>query len=200
MSNTTMTLDRSDARKAMIDSQLRTSGVNEEYILARMMAVGREDHLPAEKAGLAYIDRSISLGENAALASPLFYGKLLVEAAPRPTDRVLVVEGGTEYLSELVSPLVSEIAAVSAIDAKNGKLPDGSFSLVLIDGAIEELPQALADAVEEDGRIVSGIVLRQVTRLASGRKVAGHLALEPVEDIGIPVLHMFDRPKTWTFS
>ena len=41
------------ARRAMIDSQLRTSGVNEEYVLARMFAVPREDFLPAEKAAQA---------------------------------------------------------------------------------------------------------------------------------------------------
>ena len=47
--------DTSIARKAMIDSQLRTSGVNEEFVLGRMNAVPREDFLPDDKAGLAYI-------------------------------------------------------------------------------------------------------------------------------------------------
>ena len=43
MSTMTDTLaDSKTARRAMIDSQLRTSGVNEEYVLARMLAVPRE--------------------------------------------------------------------------------------------------------------------------------------------------------------
>ncbi len=199
MSNTTMTRDTSTARKAMIDSQLRTSGVNEEYVLARMMAVPREDFLPADKAGLAYIDRSVALGDDAHLASPLFYGKLLLEAAPRPVDRVLVVEGGTGYLETLIAPLVDTVTTVSVTDAAKGKLPDGAYSLILIDGAIEALPDALGKALEDDGRIVSGLMLRQVTRLASGRKIAGQVSLQPVEDLGIPVLHAFDKPKSWTF-
>jgi protein-L-isoaspartate(D-aspartate) O-methyltransferase len=41
------------ARRAMIDSQLRTSGINEEYVLARMLAVPREDFLPADRASVA---------------------------------------------------------------------------------------------------------------------------------------------------
>ena len=187
------------ARKAMIDSQLRTSGVNEEFALARMMAVPREDFLPADKAELAYIDRSVSLGTDAHLASPLFYGKLLLEAAPRKDDSVLIVEGGTGYLAELVRPLVASVTTVSVEDAAKGALPEGRFSLVLVDGAVEQLPEAFADALEDGGRAVSGLLLRAVTRLASGRKVAGQLTLEPVEDIGVPVLTAFNRPKGWTF-
>jgi protein-L-isoaspartate(D-aspartate) O-methyltransferase len=201
---TAMTTARSEtrpdslvARRAMIDSQLRTSGVNEEYVLARMIAVPREAHLPAEKAALAYIDRAVSLGAEGHLASPLFYGKLLVEAAPTPGDRVLVVSGGTGYLAALAQPLVAELTAISAAEAQG---VSGSYSLILIDGAIEKLPDSLAGALAEGGRIVTGMVLRQVTRLASGRKVGGQVALAPVEDLGIPVLHAFDVPKGWTFA
>ncbi|MDP4604835.1 MAG: protein-L-isoaspartate O-methyltransferase, partial [Erythrobacter sp.] len=34
----------------------------------------------------------------------------------------------------------------------------------------------------------------------SGRKVAGQVNLQPLEDLGIPVLHAFDAPKRWTFA
>jgi protein-L-isoaspartate(D-aspartate) O-methyltransferase len=199
-----MTLDETTgtatARKAMIDSQLRTSGVNEEFALARMNAVPREDFLPEDKASLAYIDRSIAIDADAHLASPLFYGKLLLEAAPSSSDRVLVVEGGTGYLTELLRPLVGDIATISAKDAAGGTALDGTYSLIVVDGAVESLSQGLVDALEEEGRIVSGLLLRGVTRLAAGRKIVGHLSLEPVEDLGIPVLHAFDQPKRWTFS
>ncbi len=200
MDTMSTTRDSDTARKAMIDSQLRTSGVNEEFVLARMINVAREDFLPDDKSSLAYIDRAVAIGPNAFLASPLFYGKLLLEAAPKPTDRVLVVEGGTGYLAALTAPLVADVTCVSAADAAAGKLPDGEFSLILIDGAIEQLPGALADIVAENGLIVSGLLLREVSRLASGRKVAGQISLSPVEDIGIPVLTAFNRPKGWTFS
>jgi protein-L-isoaspartate(D-aspartate) O-methyltransferase len=205
MNDMTSTLPQPDtrtARRAMIDSQLRTSGVNEEYVLARMLAVPREDFLPADKASVAYIDRAVALGANqsgGALAAPLFYGKLLLEAAPAPDERVLVVEGGTGYLAALLRPLVAELTAISAADAAKGK-GEGTYSLIVIDGAIEALPDALAALLADGGRIVTGLVLRQVTRLAAGRKVAGQINLLAVEDLGIPVLHAFDAPKRWTFA
>ncbi len=189
------------ARRAMIDSQLRTSGVNEEYVLARMLAVPREDFLPEDKASVAYIDRTIALGEGGHLAAPLFYGKLLIEAAPARDDRVLVVDGGSGYLPALLGPLVRRVDAVSAAEAAMlGGVVEGSYSLIVIDGAIEQLPDALAARLVEDGRIVTGLVLRQVTRLASGRKVGGKVNLQPIEDLGIPVLRAFVAPKGWTFA
>lgn len=197
---TTTLPDFAIARRAMIDSQLRTSGVNEEYVLARMLSVPREDFLPADKAALAYIDRAVTLGAGQALAAPLFYGKLLVEAAPAPQMRALVVEGGTGYLAALLSPLVAELVTLSAADAAVGRVAGGPFSLIVIDGAVEHLPDTLAAHLDENGRIVTGLVLRQVTRLASGRKVSGQVNLLPIEDLGIPVLHAFDTPKTWTFA
>ena len=200
MSTMTTTLpDTQIARRAMIDSQLRTSGVNEEYALARMLAVPREDFLPADKAAQAYIDRAVSLGEQGHLAAPLFYGKLLLEAAPAPTDRVLVVSGGTGYLAALIAPLVGTVTQVSAAEAAD-LTGAGEYDLVVIDGAIEQLPEGLAAALADNGRIVTGLVLRQVTRLASGRKIAGQVNLQPVEDLGIPVLAAFNAPKRWTFA
>jgi protein-L-isoaspartate(D-aspartate) O-methyltransferase len=200
MSIMTTTLpDSATARRAMIDSQLRTSGVNEEYVLARMLTVPREDFLPADKAALAYIDRMVTLGDGKALAAPLFYGKLLMEAAPTPDDRALVVEGGTGYLAALLRPLVGELVTISAAEGATAT-GTGGFSLVVIDGAVEQLPDGLIAQLSEDGRIATGLLLRQVTRLASGRMVGGKVNLQPVEDLGIPVLHAFDAPKGWTFA
>jgi protein-L-isoaspartate(D-aspartate) O-methyltransferase len=80
-----------------------------------------------------------------------------------------------------------------------GKLKKGAYSLILIDGAIEQLPDNIAAAVTEDGRVVSGLVERGVTRLAVGRKAAGSIAWLPLAEIGIPVLPEFSAPKRWSF-
>lgn len=191
--------DSKTARRAMIDSQLRTSGVNEEYVLARMLAVPREDFLPAAKAAQAYIDRAVSLGEGGHLAAPLFYGKLLLEAAPTPDARVLVVSGGTGYLAALIAPLAGSVTEITAAEAA-ALQGAGEYDLVVIDGAIEQLPEGLAAALADNGRIVTGLVLRQVTRLASGARIAGTVSLKPLEDLGIPVLTAFAAPSRWTFA
>lgn len=194
-----MTTDMTAARKAMIDSQLRTSGVNEPFVLARMGAVAREDFVPEGARSIAYMDRAIPLGEGRHLAAPLVHGKMLAEARPTQGDSVLVVESGSGYLAELLRPLVGKLDTKSVEEVASGKKGRKAYSLIMVDGAIEHMPESLAKQLEEGGRIMTGLVLRGVTRLATGRKVAGQVTLRPLAEIGIPVLAEFDRPKEWSF-
>ncbi|MEZ5681010.1 MAG: protein-L-isoaspartate O-methyltransferase [Erythrobacter sp.] len=190
--------DFTTARRAMIDSQLRTSGVNEGFVIERMGAVAREDFVPDALRSTAYMDRAIRLGDGKALPAPIFHGMMLAEAQPTASDDVLVIDGGSGYLAALVEPLVSSLRVMTPEEAVGGR-KKGAYSLVLIDGAVEHLPPSIAKLVAEGGRIVTGIVDRGVTRLATGRKAAGSLALLPLAEIGVPRMHQFDRPASWSF-
>lgn len=187
------------ARRAMVDSQLRTSGVNEEFVLARMLSVPREDHVPAHAKGTAYIDRAITLDNGRRLAAPLFYGMVLEEAQPKLEDAVLVVDAGSGYLPALVKPLVGRIDVISPEDAAGANRKRSTYSLILIDGAVEQLPDSLAKRLDTGGRIVTGVSKAGVTRLATGRKSGTDIALLPLAEIGIPRLTEFDTEKAWSF-
>ncbi len=186
------------ARRAMIDSQLRTSGVNEPWVLNAMARVPREDFLPAEARASAYIDRAVPLGEGRFLAAPVVHGMMLSEARPTTADTMLLVGDGQGYLAALLAPLVGAIDAIAPADAVSKKRKS-AYSLIVIDGAIEELPATLAAQLAEGGRIVTGLVLRGVTRLAAGRKTAGEVALLPLAELGVPVLPEFAAAKRWSF-
>lgn len=185
------------ARRAMIESQLRTSGVNDPAVLAAMASVPREDYVPSAMREAAYIDRAIPLGNDRALAAPLVHGRMLVEAAPTSRDKALVVIDGNGYLAAVLRPLVGTLDTIAPGDAATPG--DGDYSLIVIDGAVEVLPEALCARLADNGRIVTGTVIRGVTRLAIGRKAGGEVALLPLAEIGIPVLPEFAAPKRWSF-
>jgi protein-L-isoaspartate(D-aspartate) O-methyltransferase len=169
----------SAARRAMIDSQLRTSGVNEPWVLEAMNAVPREDFVPQNARAAAYTDRAVPLGNGRFLAAPL----------------IVSASGG--YLAALVKPLVGALDVKDVADV--GKLKKSAYSLMLIDGAIEELPAGIAAALADGGRIVSGLVTNGVTQLAVGTKAAGAVSWLPLAEIGIPVLPEFAAPRRWSF-
>ena len=184
------------ARRAMIDSQLRTCGVNEPWVLAAMASLPREHFVPAAARDAAYIDRAIPLDDGHFLAAPLVHARMLAEGAPDKATRALVVTAGSTYLAELLRPLVASLDAVPV-----GSAPQGSgYDLILVDGAAEVLDDALVAALAEGGRIVTGLAERGVTRLAIGRKVGGALSLVSLAEIGIPVLAEYAAPRRWSFS
>ena len=200
----TIALDRpvaghETARKAMIDSQLRTSGVNAEFVLRRMGAVERERFVPESARGFAYIDRAVPLGNGRFLAAPVVHGMMLQEARPGAADRALLVDGGSGYLAELLRPLVGSLEVVSIEDATKATRQGGEFTLLVVDGAVEHLPEALVRRLADDARIVTGLVENGITRLAIGRKAGGQVALLPLAELGMPVLPEFALPKGWSF-
>lgn len=183
----------------MIDSQLRTSGVNAEPVLRRMADVAREDFVPESARGFAYIDRAIALGGGRHLAAPVVHGMMLQEARPGPGDKALLVDGGSGYLAELLRPLVGSLEVLSPAEAIAGSRKGGDITLLVIDGAIGQLPDELGCRLADGARAVAGVVEDGITRLAIGRKAGDTVALLPLAELGIPVLPEFAVPKGWSF-
>lgn len=194
----TKPLDFAAARKAMLDSQLRTCGVNAPFVLRRMGSVAREDFAPADAHGFCYMDRSIALPGGATLAQPVAHGKILELAHPKPTDSVLVVDNSAGYLTALIEPLAAKVTTATPQEAAAGK-KRGSFDLIVVDGAIEACPPALAKRLASGGRIVCGLVRNGVTSLAEGRSSGKDIAFRTVDAIALPQLAAFDTPKGWSF-
>ena len=187
------------ARRAMLDSQLRPSGVSEPIVLERMGTVAREAFVPPAMAAAAYSDRAVPLGEGRYLAAPLFHGLLLQEARLVPSDTVCIVSADGRYLAALVEPLVANVRVLSPAEVLAGEAGGEPASLLLIDGAAESFPPALAALVREDGRVVGGMLEDGVARLAAGERLGDTLTLLPIIEMGIPRLPQFDKPRTWRF-
>jgi len=184
------------ARRAMVDSQLRVSGINDAAILAAFLAVPREDFVPAARRPVAYADRAVTLEDGAVLAPALTYGQMLTAAEPAADDSVLVIGAPGGYLTALAQQLAANVTLVPVSgDWANA----GTHSLVLIDGAIEEVPAALAAVVTAEGRLVTGVVERGVTRLALGRKVGDALALTVLAEADFAPLAAFAARPKWSF-
>lgn len=182
----------------MIDSQLRTQGVNAEWVLRRMADVPREQFVPASAQGYAYIDRAIALEGGCKLPAPVVQGMMLQEARPTPADKALVVDSAG-YLSELVRPLVGSLEVVAPGDAAAKPRKGGEITLLLIDGAAEQLPESLVRRLADGARVITGVLDNGITRLAVGRKAAGEVTLLPLAELGMPALPEFAAPKAWSF-
>jgi protein-L-isoaspartate(D-aspartate) O-methyltransferase len=170
------------ARTHMVDNQLRTNDVTDHGILDAMGKVPRERFVPASKRCIAYSDSDIplSLGDTQRyLMKPHVFAKLVQLAAVRKDDVVLCVGCATGYgvavLAELAGSVVGleetaeataaasdllvdlgiENAAVVDGDLVTGAASEGPYDVIVIDGAIEELPDALTAQMKDGGRLVA---------------------------------------------
>jgi protein-L-isoaspartate(D-aspartate) O-methyltransferase len=208
-------------RMAMVASQLRTTAVNDERVVAAMAEVPRERFLPGVRPELSYRDALVPLGQRREANTPMATGKLLTEAYLRRTDRVLLIGAAGGYAAACLSPIVTEVVAVEAdaalaasarealaplgnVTLVEGPLAEGApghpaFDVLMIDGAVESLPEALADQVKVGGRIVAGLADRGLTRLAFGVRTEAGVGLQAFADVACPVLPGFARAKQFAF-
>lgn len=212
--------DTQAMRHLMVASQLRPTGVSDERVVAAMATIPRERFLPAALRELAYRDTAIALGRGRYANLPMAIGRLLTEADLLAGDRVLLIGAAGGYTAAVLAGIVAEVTAVEedadllalARDALAGTpnvqlveaplsagVPAGApYDVLVVDGAVEELPADLIAQVAPGGRVVTGLIDRRVVRLASGRRTAG-FALHPFVDCDCTPLPGFKRAKPFQF-
>jgi protein-L-isoaspartate(D-aspartate) O-methyltransferase len=186
--------DFANMRRAMVDSQLRTSGVTDAWVLAAMGSMARENFVPENARSTAYMDRSIPLADGKVLNPPVATALMLQAAEVNVEDNILFVGEPKGYVAALLATRAS-VTAIENADAPKS----GDFSLIFIDGAVEDLPDALVAAAQEGARVVTGLVERGVTSLASGIVRGGKVALRRFTDSEIAPLPQFARKREFVF-
>lgn len=206
-------------RRAMVESQLRTTGVSDARVVAAMATVPRERFVPAERHALAYMDRPIALGGGRELNLPEATGKLLTAAQIGPDDHILVVGAGSGYTAALAAELArsvvaleenealaeaAETAVAGRVQLVRGALVEGwaaaaPYDVVLIDGLVEHVPDALPAQLADGGRLACAILDRGASRLAIGRKTGAAFGLDLFADCEASPLPGFAKPKTFVF-
>ena len=208
--------DFSLARRAMVDNQLRPQGVTDRGVLAAMGKVERERFVPENVRAMAYFDRPLRLSRGRAMMPPAELGRLLSEIQPKAGERALVIGSGTGYSAAVLQEIGLNVVALEsdealAASAKEagvagvaGELEKGwakgaPYDLILIDGAVEEIPAALAKQLAPDGRLAGAIDDRGVTRLIVGSSSNGAIGWRSIADADVDTLPGFERPRAFTF-
>jgi protein-L-isoaspartate(D-aspartate) O-methyltransferase len=213
-----------DARKRMVDSQIRPNRVTDPRILAAMRRLPREDFLPLSVRALAYADEDVALGNGRYLMEPMVLARMLQAAALRDNERVLVVGAATGYGAAVLAACGCRVTALEddaallpiaesvlmrqapSVTLVSGPLPAGwqataPYDLILIEGSVPEIPANLASQIQqESGRIVGAIRHEGgVTQAVQGEETGSGLGLSILFDCGTPPLPSFRKAASFAF-
>jgi protein-L-isoaspartate(D-aspartate) O-methyltransferase len=207
-------------RRAMIANQLRTTGTNDPRVLAAIGEVPRERFVPPDRLALAYADALVPLKPGRDLNNPMALGRLLTEASPREGEQAMVIGAATGYAAAILSRLVGRVVAVEEdaelaafarealagypVELIEGPLGEGHsgaapYDLILIDGAVEQVPDALVAQLADEGRLAAAMLEDGVSRLSIGRKAGEGFGTAAFSDAAAAILPGFARPRTFTF-
>jgi protein-L-isoaspartate(D-aspartate) O-methyltransferase len=208
--------DYAAARGAMVENQLRPVGVTDPAVIDAMSEIERERFVPDEVRPLAYGDRAVPLGDGRFLSPPSVTGVLLTQMAAEPGQRALIVGAGTGYSAAVLTRMGLDVVALESsaalatrarelgVAVVEGPLEAGwrkgaPYRHILFDGAIEFIPDAIVDQLDEGGRLGAALLDRSISRLIVGRKSGGAFGYLSLADAGTPALPGFARPPIFTF-
>jgi protein-L-isoaspartate(D-aspartate) O-methyltransferase len=208
--------DFAAAREAMVESQLRPQGVTDPAVLEAMGTIPRERFLPSHTRPLAYVDRAVAMNATRFLSAPTVLGQVLTQMMAERGQRALVVGTGSGYSAAVLVAMGLQVVALESdsglaaaareqgIEVVEGPLeagwPKGSpYDQILIDGAVEIIPDQIIEQLADGGRLGAAIVDRGITRLVVGRKAGGAFGTLSFGDAGVPALPGFSRSKAFTF-
>jgi len=213
------------ARRNMVDGQLRPNRVTNAQLLAAIGDLPRERFLPAGLRSVAYADDDVPLGNGRFLMEPMVLARLIQTLQPLPGDKALVVASGAGYGAALLARLVKAVVAVESdaslagsaeqtignlgitnVQTVVGKMEEGwaaqaSYDVILIEGAVQKVPEAILEQLAEGGRL--GTVIAAPTGMLGVAqlvvKEGGVTSGRPLFDAGTPPLPGFAAPPRFTF-
>ncbi len=218
-------MDYALARLNMVESQIRTNKVTDPGVVGAFEGVPRENFVPKSKRGIAYADEALDIGSGRYLLEPMVLARLIQAASPLPGDVALDVACGTGYATALLSRLVSTVVGVddaadlvergngilSELEIDNAALVVGPlgvgyakqapYNVILVNGAVETLPEALFDQLADGGRLVTvegGTVVGPGVAVLH-QKLGGHVGKRILFDAGTPMLQGFKRVPSFVF-
>lgn len=166
-------------RTMMVDTQVRPNDVTKFPVIEAMLAIPREEFVPASRRAVAYSGENLAIGEGRVMLEPRTLAKMVDGLDIQPGDLVLDLACGYGYSAAVIARMAEAVVAIEddaemAAEAEKrladadvfnvavlhgplteGNARQGPYDAILIEGAVEEVPPAILDQLKEGGRIAA---------------------------------------------
>jgi len=214
--------DYAARRAVMGDTHVRPSDVTKFPLIDAMMSVPREAFVPVELREAAYMGENIDLGGGRVILDPRILGKMLDALDIQADELVLDVGCALGYSSAVMARVAEAVVAVEEdaemareapgllsengadnVILQEGPLVQGApehgpYDVVVLQGAVEHLPEALSDQVKEGGRIACLFMEGALGAVRIGYRIDGEISWRFAFNAGAPVLPGFERHAAFT--
>lgn len=211
--------DFAERRTMMVDTQVRPNDVTKFPVIEAMLTIPREDFVPAARRAVAYSGENLDLGRGRVLLEPRTLAKLVDALDIQPEDLVLDLGCGYGYSAAVVARMAEAVVAIEddadmAAEAETrlaeagvynvavlnaalteGAADQGPYDVVLIEGAVEEIPAAIADQLKEGGRIAALFSEGSLGVARLGQKLNGRINWRYAFNAHAPLLPGFTRER-----
>ncbi|WP_405403825.1 protein-L-isoaspartate O-methyltransferase family protein [Paracoccus sp. Ld10] len=166
-------------RTTMVDTQVRPSDVTKFPVIDAMLTIPREEFVPASRRSVAYSGENLDIGHGRVLLEPRTLAKMVDALDIQPDELVLDLACGYGYSAAVMARMAEAVVAIeddaemareaeqrlsqAGIDnvaVLNASLTEGApkqgpYDVIMIEGAVQDIPVAIVDQLREGGRIAA---------------------------------------------
>ena len=210
-------IDFSTRRTTMVDTQIRPADVTKFPIIEAMLHVRREMFVPDDLRETAYADAVLDLGQGRSMLEPRTFGKMLDAVDIQDKELVLDLGCGLGYSAAVIGRIAEAVVAIEenenmAMEAEEilategclnvavvqGELAQGAaqhapFDVIMIEGAVDEIPVAVVSQLAEGGRMVAVFSQKGQGVVRVGHKTEGCMSWRFACNAYAPVLNGFQK-------
>lgn len=208
-------------RTTMVDTQIRPSDVTKYTVIEAMLSVPRESYVPSAQREAAYVGEHLELDNGRVVMDPRVLAKVLDELDIQGDELVLDIGTGLGYSAAVMARMAEAVIALEddasrAEDAQTtlaeqgvdnaivhvaplteGAVEHGPYDVVVLQGGVEVLPEAILDQIKDGGRIAALFVDGALGVVRIGYKIDGELNWRFAFNAGAPVLPGFKKDRAF---
>ena len=213
--------DYATRRTMMVDTQIRPSDVTKFPIIDAMLSVPRENFVPRDLREAAYVGENMPLDKGRVILEPRTFAKMLDALDVQQNELVLDIGSGFGYSAAVLARLAEAVVALEDssercqesqealaefgadnVICQNGALDAGApehgpYDVIVIEGAVDQIPQTIIDQLKNGGRIIALFADGAFGRVMMAYKLDGKVDWRNVFDAGAPVLPGFQKQHTF---
>jgi len=205
----------------MVDTQVRPSDVTKFPIIDAMLSVPRELYVPENLREAAYVGENLDLGAGRVMLEPRTLAKMLDALEIDPSHVALDLGCGFGYTTALLAQLVDFVvgveeeeglaseaemllaeqgvhnAAVINGDMRDGAARSGPYDIIITQGAVEMVPDAILHQLREGGRIACIFANGALGAVRIGHKIDGAMTWRYAFNASAPLLNGFEKAENF---
>ncbi|WP_341366599.1 protein-L-isoaspartate O-methyltransferase [Yoonia sp. BS5-3] len=209
--------DFASRRTMMVDTQIRPSDVTKFPIIDAMLHVPRENFVPDYLREAAYIGENLDLGDGRVMLEPRTLAKMLDALEIEPAQVALDIGCGLGYSTAVLAHLCDFVVGVEDDEARaeeaqallsgqgvdnaavmhapliEGSAKSGPYDIIMLQGAVEDVPAALLEQLREGGRIACVFAEGALGVVKIGHKIDGVVNWRFGFNAGAPLLPGFKK-------
>ncbi len=207
----------------MVNGQIKPINGMTEKLVSIFNSLDREGFMPEEFKESAYVEKNLVLSNHRVILKPEIVAKIALHIDLKENENVLILGSTTGYLTAILSLIAETVIVLEEDDSyikfseiatkennlnnviyinksiSNGCIEQSPFNAIIIEGAVDHVPQKLLNQLEKRGRLIAILSENGLCNAKMFTRKETMFHSEQLFPCALPVLPSFKEKNIFSF-